>query len=90
MRRLLTQIDDAARGAGTEALRRRALQNLHFLSGEAVAHIDAEIAQTIDVEIALGFGSRGCGTGRRAKPPPPSPMGDGDARNVAQRLLDRC
>ncbi len=87
MCRLLAKVDRTTRGAHAEAFGRRSLEDVNLLGGKAVADIDAEIAQAIDVEVALGVEAANAElvavhaavafAGR-----------DRDAGNSAQRLID--
>ena len=70
-----------------EGLRRRALQDLDFFRREAVAHIDAEIAQAVEVEVALGFEAADAEL-VAVEAATAFADRDGHARHVAQRLLD--
>ncbi len=65
------------------------LRTCDFLGGEAVAHIDAEIAQAVDVEVALGLEAADAEL-VAVEAAAAFADGDSDARHVAQRLLDGC
>ncbi len=79
-------VDHPSGGAPAEQGARRPLQYLHLLVVEGIPGVDAEVAQAIEVDVVLGFLAADAelvAVQRAALAD-----GDGDARHIAQRLLE--
>ena len=83
--RLGDGVDRPARGAAAEHGARGPLQHLDLLVVEAVARVDAEVAQAVDVDVVVGV--LAADLELVARQGAALADGDGDARHVAQALL---